>query len=69
VIQPAVNFDNPPAGGVAWFVAKDASQTSLSYQPGKIRFAGLTWNAQGHPELLANSWDAGQALGVLSRDR
>lgn len=49
VIQPAVNFDDPPRGSNAWFVAKRWRENSGSYQGGAFSYRRLQWigtNAQ-----------------------
>ncbi len=45
VIQPAVNFDNPPRGNYAWFVAKRLRDYGESnYYGGALTYRRLLWN-------------------------
>ena len=43
-IQPAVNFDDPVAGGYVWLVAKGPPENGPPYQGGAIYFRRLQWN-------------------------
>jgi hypothetical protein len=44
IIQPAVNFDDPPVGGYAWFVSKGANEgIGSNYQGGAILYRRLHW--------------------------
>jgi hypothetical protein len=42
-IQPAVNFDDVPADGPAWFVAKGAPSLGTNYQGGPLMYRRLQW--------------------------
>lgn len=42
-IQPAVNFDSPPAGGYAWFVAKGPPDLGPTYRGGAVFYRRLEW--------------------------
>jgi hypothetical protein len=42
-IQPAVNFDDVPADGPAWFVAKGPPDFSTNYQGGPLLYRRLQW--------------------------
>jgi hypothetical protein len=55
-IQPAFNFDNPPLGGFAWFLAKSRPVGGLG---GRISYRRLQWN--GTTAQWAGDW--GQLAG------
>jgi hypothetical protein len=42
-IQPAVNFDDVPADGYAWFVAKGPPDAGTNYQGGAVLYRRLHW--------------------------
>jgi hypothetical protein len=42
-IQPAVNFDEAPTNGYAWFVAKGPPNLGTNYQGGEILYRRLQW--------------------------
>jgi hypothetical protein len=42
-IQPAINFDDVPTSGYAWFVAKGPPDLSTNYQGGAIHYRRLQW--------------------------
>ncbi len=44
IIQPAVNFDSPPRGGYAWFVAKQWRGNESNYLGGALAYRRLQWN-------------------------
>jgi hypothetical protein len=44
VIQPAMNFDVNPRGGLAWFVAKKDRDPGTNYQGGAICYRRLNWS-------------------------
>ena len=55
-IQPAVNFDNPPAGRYAWLVGKRLREQGSPYRGGAIYYRRLQWNGAGVAELVDTSW-------------
>jgi hypothetical protein len=55
-IQPVFNFDNPPSGGFAWFLAKGRPGGGVG---GKISYRRLQWN--GTTAEWAGDW--GQLAG------
>jgi len=54
-IQPAVNFDDPPSEGHAWFVAKGPPQLTGDYQGGAIWYRRLAW-AGTNADWVDASW-------------
>ena len=44
IIQPAVNFDSPPRGQFAWFVAKQSPRIETNYLGGPISYRRLQWS-------------------------
>jgi hypothetical protein len=54
-IQPAVNFDDPPAGGYAWLVAKGPPAHGPPYRGGALYYRRLHWSGDT-AELVDTSW-------------
>ena len=54
-VQPAFNFDDPPSGGHAWFIAKGAPTVGPPYVPGKIYYRRLQWNG-GTAAWVDTTW-------------
>jgi hypothetical protein len=58
-IQPAVNFDDVPSEGPAWFVAKGPPEHTSPYKGGAVFYRRLQWNATG-ADWVDTAW---QPLG------
>ena len=44
IIQPAVNFDDTPRGGYAWFIAKQPRTNASPYLGGSVAYRRLAWS-------------------------
>lgn len=54
-IQPAFNFDNPPLGGNAWFIAKGPPN---GVEGGLIQYRRGSWNGASFTLVGTGTWDA-----------
>jgi hypothetical protein len=60
-IQPAVNFDEVPTNGYAWFVAKGTPDSGTNYQGGAVLYRRLQWQGTNAVWADANWVEAGDA--------
>jgi hypothetical protein len=65
-IQPAVNFDDVPTNGHAWFIAKGPPDLGTNYQGGELYYRRLQWS--GTNASMDTNWFPVSNSGPSYRD-